>query len=70
LCRTEHLDPGCGQLQGEGDAVKTTADAGNRGGIGGIKFEGGPGGSCALAEKRDRIAVVQLAYRRTGRGQG
>src|SRR5205085_3219881 len=40
----EDADPGCGELEGKGDAIEAVADLGNRGGVGRAQTETGMGG--------------------------
>ncbi len=66
--RIEELDPGRGQLDGEGEAVEADADGGDRRRVPSIKLEVGAHGTRALDEERDRIEPGErLEWRQVAR---
>jgi hypothetical protein len=58
--RGKDLDPGGGELDGEGETVEAAADVGDDGGNVGGQAEGGVGGLGALDEEGDGTGAGDL----------
>ena len=57
--RVEQLDPGSGQLDGQGQAIQPRADAGDRRRAEVVDLEVGAHGLCASDEERHRVVLGQ-----------